>query len=295
MELNMKSVGWKVVFMITLLLSAIILLSCAGVYHSQTASFEQARQSVLDGLHDGVPLGKDYILRAVPTLATGDAYRLGSVFVHDTYPLRHSNACVFKENNGKASINRTLLISNGSGFDISIQLPDKLAKAIPKVDALSVALSAKRKASFSYEINEAVNVDVVSAKDQLRTKDCWADIANRSVWVLVGKFNAKERYTSDQSLKSNAQVRILDSDALKVTVDNTGNFVVEDKEFSPRIWVFMPYRVDIPGFNQEAAKKLRVAMAEDYLGDFEGPVSGAVLSGEGFDSRLLTTTLNSLH
>ena len=82
--------------------------SIASLQEESTRSWEQARQAALDGIHRGAGLGKDYILRAVPAVATAENYALGSVFKASSYPLRYTSACVFDDVNDAVDLSRTI-------------------------------------------------------------------------------------------------------------------------------------------------------------------------------------------
>ena len=61
---------------VVVVLAVSVIVGACVSFESGTRSWERARQDALDGLHEGADLGKDYILRAVPALATPRGFKL---------------------------------------------------------------------------------------------------------------------------------------------------------------------------------------------------------------------------
>ena len=245
--------------------------SITELQEDSTRSWEQARQAALDGIHRGAGLGEDYMLRAVPTVATAETYGLGSVFKASTYPLRYTSACVFDDVNAAVDLSRTFSGDVGNEFSLSLKIPPRILESIPLVDGLEAAINANAQATFGYEYGAGQTVDVRSAYDQLETLECLADIANQDVWVLVATFEMKEVYRAGNKLGVEAGVTLAGPTSLEVKIGSEQkNFEARDARFSRRAWAFLPYMISIEGFNANANRASRLAVVEDFLGGFEG-------------------------
>lgn len=245
--------------------------SIPGLQEKSTRSWEQARQAALDGIHRGAGLGKDYMLRAVPAVATAEIYALGSVFKASTYPLRYTSSCQFADVNEAVDLSRTITGDVGNEFSLSLEVPPRILASIPFVHGLAASMNANAHATFGYEYGTGQTVDVRSAYDQLETLKCLADIANQEVWVLVATFNMKEVYRSGGNFGAEIGVTFAGPTSLNFKIgSDEKSFEARDAEFSRRAWAFLPYMISVEGFDPNANRASRLAVVEDFLGGFEG-------------------------
>ena len=231
--------------------------------------YEAVRQAALDGLKEGFEGGERFNLRAVPSLATAKNYPLGSVFIANTYPLRHTSACLFDKVNPKEKLPQLPSWSRGYEFSLNAKLPTVLQQAIAEVSELAATVAIAQTAVLSFEMGMGQTVDVQDAYDQLLVPECLAAIANQPVWVLVGIYEMKETYSRKVGDKADLKVVLLDEADLSVRFNIQGDFSVTQNSMSPRAWGFIAFQQNVPGFDFTAPSASRLAAAEEFLGQLE--------------------------
>jgi len=185
--------------------------------------------------------------------------------------LRHSAACQFEDVNAPEQLGALPIFSEGRTFDTIAGIPDILTQVAGFKLQIDAALKHQKQITFAYAPGTGQTVDLQPLKDQLMTENCVADIANRDIWILAGIYNMKEIYTSKREFIAGIDLETIADLKVGVHFDDKGDFKVEDTDFRPRAWAFVPVRIDIEEFSASAPKGARKDMARAFLGSFEGP------------------------
>ncbi len=266
----MKSL--KTYALISILFVIAIIFGCAQIDSIEDSArhWEMARQAALDGVKKGSLSGEKYLLRAVPSLTAASKYDLGSVFLAESYPLRYTDSCLVGDAVESEKLEKTVKFYSGGNFQIFGELPSKLIKAINGESELRLIIKNDTKIEYGYDVSSSQTIDIDQIDESILSEQCLAKIANRPIWYLAGRISAKEVYSSTSKVSNGAKATLLKNAKLEVLVENNNTFKILDSQPAYRIWIFYPYQINIPNFDSQELLPIRLAMAREFLGQFQG-------------------------
>lgn len=260
----------KGIAIVALVGSAIVLAGCSlfGGPAEGYRHYSSVRQAALDALHESQGMGDNVMLRAIPSLSSAAEFRIGSVFVGDTYPLRYTKACEFDSSGigEPAKLSPIPSYTGGNAFNVNLGLPPLLDEALPQLGSLGVGWSRTSELSFEYVAGTVESAPSVrELEKRLKSYACLKDIVNQDVLVVFQMFNMKEKYRSRIAIEDGS-VGLTSKQLGDVELAFQGDRLVEvkDAKFQRRAWALMPYRLELDlDDDSDLAIALENALAEE--------------------------------
>ena len=134
-------------------------------------SYTAVRQELLDAIHRSEILGREYVLRPAPIISASQTYHLGSVFVADEYPLRHTPNCHVPEDklNPSVPMNEIPSFRQARAFDPRADISHLLRRAAGQSPKVQLSLGLNKEVTFRYSEGTVTSVDRVPLRDSLKT------------------------------------------------------------------------------------------------------------------------------
>ncbi len=226
------------------------------------------------------------MLRPAPIISASQTYHLGSVFVPDEYPLRHTpNRHVPEDKlNSSLPMNEIPSFRQARAFDPRADISHLLRRAAGQSPKVRLSLGLNKEVTFRYSEGTVTSVDPVPLRDSLKTIHCVADIASKPVLALAIIYSVQEHYASQGGIKADVKVAMKDDDIVFRYGDN-GKFVLEDKSAVPRIWALIPFLYHVEGLSHDWKLRRRREFVENKLSEESDeviPISTPDLKGVVF-------------
>lgn len=131
-------------------------------------------------------------------------------------------------------------MSQSKKITLGAGLPSKVTEFLGKESAVSANLTTNKTGQFS--LSELASVIV--AEDEFNngfSTDCAAVLALKGGLVVRGIVTGKEVFKSGTSLVAGANVKLAETDLLKLQFDNKGDFELEDKTATPKMFLITQF------------------------------------------------------
>lgn len=190
-------------------------------------------------LRTGTPTASPYSLVAI----TGPQWRVGEV-IDPENPLNViTEKCVFPSSklpSTPAKWSSLPGLTQEKKIDMSAGLPQSVLKVLGKDNKVGVNFKLDQTGTFRLEDLESVIVPQDSFEAGL-SSDCREVLALRGGLVVRGIVSGKEVFKSGGNLDTGADLKILEEQIFKVKYTDKGDFELQDKAITPKMFLVALY------------------------------------------------------
>ena len=204
-----------------------------------TASYITAKRAYVEALERAIrqsdPAGSPYRLVAV----TGPFWRVGEAVDIDNPLNPITDKClVASDSLPKPPISWAELpgLTQSRKVDFSAGLPESVLKVLGKDNTLGLKFDLSRTGQFSLSSLQSTILPQDTFEKSL-SSECKDILALRGGLVVRGIVSGKEVFKSGGTLSTGANLKLLETELIKVQYDNKGDFELEDKDPTPKMFM----------------------------------------------------------